>query len=84
MSTERIRELRSRARRGRELAFSINDKQAIANLHSYASDLEAEAAELEAEIVASAATNAVPQEPSIGPEAAAPIKPKPDAEPGST
>jgi hypothetical protein len=76
VSTERIRELRSRARRARELAFSVTDKQVGANLHRYATDLQAEASRLEVEIVASAAMNAASQEPGTGPEAAAAMKPK--------
>ena len=81
VSTERIRALRSRAGRARDLAFSVTDKQVVANLHSYATDLETDASNLEVEMAASAAMNAAPQEPSTGPEAAAAMKPSPDAEP---
>jgi hypothetical protein len=48
LSAERIIELRNMARRAREFAFALTDKQVVANLNSYATELEAEVSKLEA------------------------------------
>jgi hypothetical protein len=47
---EKIRELRSKARRARQLAILPTDEMTINNLTSYAKELEAQAATLEAEL----------------------------------
>ena len=84
VSAERIRELRHRALRARDLAAGVFDKQVEANLLSYAKDLEAEALKLEAQPLPSAALDDTPQQPSTGPQVIAAIKPEPDAEPGKS
>jgi hypothetical protein len=81
VSADRIRELRLRALRARDLAAATLDKQVEANLLSYASDLEKEAAKLEAQILPPAAIEASAQAPTAGPEAIAAMKSKADGEP---
>ncbi len=81
MSTAEVLELRNRARRARELALTVFDKQVAANLKSYAEDLEAEAAKREAEIFASVGMNPLVKESGGRPEAIAAMKSEPDAEP---
>ena len=81
MSTERIRELRQRAGRARELALTVLDIQVAANLKRHAKELDAEASALEAQILPPAAMDTTSQEPSTGPEAIAALKPEPEPEP---
>ena len=78
MATERIIELRYRAQRARDLASGLANKQVMANLNSYAMELEAEASKLEASTLPPAAIDIPTKEPSTGPEAIVAIKPAPD------
>jgi hypothetical protein len=50
LSQGRISELRAKARRARELADLSSDPRALANLRSYACDLDGEADKLEAQL----------------------------------
>lgn len=80
MSKERIHELRAKAVHAREMADKLPDQKAVANLNSYAVDLEVEAAKLEAELhdIPPQAIPPMDSEPTTGPEAIAAMKPQAD------